>query len=90
VSQSKKSRTNVDIYGQMYVIVGEEEPSHIRMVANIVDKRMKELNEINPSLDTNKLAVLTAVNIVNEYAKLKSDHENLLQKHKREGQEEDD
>jgi len=70
VSDAQKNRTNVKIYGTEYVILGQESSSHVRLVASIVDKKMREIYGKNPSLDTNKLAVLTAVNIVNDYIKL--------------------
>ena len=70
MSDVQKNRTNVKIYGTEYVIVGQESSSHVRLVASIVDKKMREIYGKNPSLDTNKLAVLTAVNIVNDYIKL--------------------
>jgi len=60
----------VKIYGTEYVIVGQESSNHVRLVASIVDKKMREINGKNSSLDLNKLAVLTAVNIVNDYIKL--------------------
>jgi len=70
VSDVQKNRTNVKIYGTEYVIVGQESSNHVRLVASIVDKKMREINGKNSSLDLNKLAVLTAVNIVNDYIKL--------------------
>lgn len=70
VSDTPKNRTNVDIYGTPYCIIGEEKSDHVRLVASIVDKKMRELHGKNPSLDLNKLAVLTTVNIVNDYVKL--------------------
>jgi len=70
VSDVQKNRTNVKIYGTEYVIVGQESSNHVRLVASIVDKKMREINGKNTSLDLNKLAVLTAVNIVNDYIKL--------------------
>ncbi|MCE4051225.1 MULTISPECIES: cell division protein ZapA [Bacillaceae] len=70
MSDAQKNRTNVKIYGTEYVILGQESSSHVRLVASIVDKKMREIYGKNPSLDTNKLAVLTAVNIVNDYIKL--------------------
>ena len=70
MSDVQKNRTNVKIYGTEYVILGQESSSHVRLVASIVDKKMREIYGKNPSLDTNKLAVLTAVNIVNDYIKL--------------------
>lgn len=71
MSQTEKSRTTVDIYGVQYVILGTESSSHIRLVASMVDDKMREIHSKNPSLDTNKLAVLTAVNVVNDYLKQK-------------------
>ncbi|KAB7668038.1 cell division protein ZapA [Bacillus sp. B1-b2] len=70
MSDTPKNRTNVDIFGTQYVVIGEEPSSHVRLVASIVDKKMREIQGKNPILDSNKLAVLTAVNIVNDYIKL--------------------
>ncbi|WP_138415422.1 cell division protein ZapA [Aquibacillus sediminis] len=77
MSQSNKTRATVDIYGKSYTIVGEEQPHHVRMVASLVDQRMREIHESNRSLDTAKLAVLTAVNTMNDYLKLKEDYAEL-------------
>lgn len=49
----------------------------MRHVASIVDDKMREINEKNPYLDINKLAVLTAVNVVHDYLKLKEELERL-------------
>ncbi|MDF0729045.1 cell division protein ZapA [Cytobacillus sp. S13-E01] len=75
MSQLEKTRTTVDIYGQQYSIVGTESTSHVRLVASLVDAKMREISAKNPYLDSNKLAVLTAVNTVNDYLKLKEQYE---------------
>ncbi|GAC90725.1 Z ring-associated protein ZapA [Anoxybacillus thermarum] len=80
LAEQKKTRITVDIYGQQYSIVGTESSSHIRLVASIVDDKMREISAKNPTLDTSKLAVLTAVNIVHEYIELKDEYERLLRK----------
>ncbi|WP_152446601.1 cell division protein ZapA [Bacillus sp. THAF10] len=72
-----KTRTTVDIYGQQYSIVGTESISHIRLVASIVDEKMREINSKNSNLDISKLAVLTAVNVVHDYIKLKDEYDTL-------------
>ncbi|MEH7885922.1 cell division protein ZapA [Bacillus sp. JJ1609] len=77
MSDIKKNRSTVDIYGQQYVIVGTESTSHIRLIASMVDDKMREISSANPSLDINKLAVLTAVNAVNDYIKMKDRVESL-------------
>ncbi|WP_425462081.1 cell division protein ZapA [Mesobacillus subterraneus] len=71
LSDTKKNKSTVDIYGQQYTIVGKESTSHIRLIASMVDDKMREIGSANPSLDTSKLAVLTAVNAVNDYIKMK-------------------
>ncbi|QOR65751.1 cell division protein ZapA [Cytobacillus suaedae] len=77
MSQPEKTKTTVDIYGQQYSIVGTESTSHIRLVASLVDDKMREISAKNPYLDINKIAVLTAVNTVNDYLKLKEKVEEL-------------
>ncbi|MGR3765292.1 cell division protein ZapA [Rossellomorea sp. NS-SX7] len=83
MSDEQKNRTTVDIYGQQYTIVGSESTSQIRFVCSKVDDKMREIKSMNPSLDTGKLAVLTAVNAVNDYIKLKEQFEELEREIKR-------
>jgi cell division protein ZapA len=78
VTQNNKSRITVDIHNKSYTIVGEESASHVRLVASLVDQKMNEIQEANRHLDTTKLAVLTAVNTMNDYLKLKEDYAALL------------
>jgi cell division protein ZapA len=77
LSETHKIRTTVDIYGQQYVIVGTETTSHIRLVASMVDDKMREIGSKNPSLDVSKLAVLTALNAINDLVNLKDRYERL-------------
>ncbi|MBM4762501.1 cell division protein ZapA [Bacillus sp. B15-48] len=77
MSDTKKNRTSVVIHGQQYTIVGSESTNQIRLVASLVDNKMREIRSLNPSLDINKLAVLTAVNAVNDYLKEKERAERL-------------
>ncbi|MCA1318689.1 cell division protein ZapA [Bacillus haimaensis] len=81
----QKTRTTVDIYGQQYSIVGTESISHIRLVASIVDEKMREINGKNSNLDISKLAVLTAVNVVHDYIKLKDAYDTLENEMKKKG-----
>jgi cell division protein ZapA len=84
LSNPGKNKITVDIYGQQYIILGSESPSHIRHVASLVDDKMREIGLKNPSLDVNKLAVLTAVNAVNDYIKIKEQLDKLQEEVKRE------
>ena len=70
MADKEKTRVAVGIYGQTYTIVGTETSNHVRHVASLVDERMREISKRNPSLDSTKIAVLTAVNSVHDYLKL--------------------
>jgi cell division protein ZapA len=84
LSDDKRNKTTVDIYGQPYTIVGTESASHMRLVASMVDEKMREIRMKSPYLDTSKLAVLTAVNTIHEYIKLKDELDQLQLELKRE------
>lgn len=77
MAEQEKNRISVDIYGQTYKIVGTESTGHMRLVASIVDDKMREISANNPTLDNVKLAVLTAVNTVHDHLKLKEQVEEL-------------
>ncbi|GAE34875.1 cell division protein ZapA [Halalkalibacter akibai] len=78
--RNEKQRITVSIYGQHYTIVGEEPTAHVKEVAQTVDQKMREIKKRNPYLDTTRLAVLTAVNIVDDYLKLAKENEMLREK----------
>ncbi|NMA89855.1 MAG: cell division protein ZapA [Amphibacillus sp.] len=80
MSHVQKTRTIVEIYGRTYTIVGDADKHHVRLVASMVDDKMKEIYQANKSLDTTRLAVLTAVNTMHDYLKLQADYEELLKK----------
>ncbi|TDM04488.1 cell division protein ZapA [Macrococcus carouselicus] len=84
-----KNRITVSIYDQQYTIIGEDDPSHIRYVAGLVDARIRDISRYNAGLDTSRKAVLTAVNIMDDYVKLQEDYELLLHKLEAEGQRHD-
>ncbi|MDN4607222.1 cell division protein ZapA [Sporosarcina highlanderae] len=77
MADQQKTRLTVDIYGQTYTIVGSETSSHVRLVASMVDEKMREISARNPYLDSAKIAVLAAVNTVHDYLKLKERIEQL-------------
>lgn len=78
MTQNDKTRVTVDIYNKSYTVVGKESARHVRLVASLVDQKMREINETNQHLDTTRLAVLTAVNSMNDYVKLKEEYAALL------------
>ena len=60
------NRTTVEIFGRRFELRAAEPSEHLEELARYVDKRMRELAEVSPHVDTAKLAVLTALNITDE------------------------
>jgi cell division protein ZapA len=65
--------TQVEVYGQTYAVRGELEPDYLRTLAAAVDAKMRALARQTDTLDTRRLAVLTALNLADELAQLKSE-----------------
>ncbi|MGM8213317.1 cell division protein ZapA [Virgibacillus sp. W0430] len=78
MTDQEKTRITVEIHKKMYTIVGTESPNHVQQIARLVDEKMHEIQKSNVYLDTTRLAVLTAVNTMNDYIKLKEEYETLL------------
>lgn len=78
MTEQKRSKITVEIYNKTYTIIGNESESHVKLVASLVDQKMNEIHKHNSHLDSTKLAVLTAVNTMNDYLKLKEDYAKLL------------
>lgn len=77
MSEEEINRLTVEIFGHHYKIMGKASMNHMRMVAGYVDDKMHEIYEANPKLDSVKLAVLSAVNIADEYFQLKKEYEQV-------------
>ena len=58
--------TSVEIFNQVYAIRGED-AEKIKALAEIVDKKMKEVSQFSRIADTNKVAILAALSIADEY-----------------------
>ena len=64
-----KSTTSVVILGSEYKIAcPPEESEAVKKAALYLDEKLKEIKEAS-NLDTNKIAIITALNITNEYLK---------------------
>ena len=60
------NRTTVEIFGRRFELRATEPSERLEELARYVDKRMHELADVSPHVDTAKLAVLTALNITDE------------------------
>lgn len=75
----KVNKVEVEILGEYHTLKGHESPEYMLMVAHHVNKRMNEIKKRNNKLSLNKVAVLTAINLVDELMKLQQEYNDLLQ-----------
>ena len=73
-----KNKVTVEIFGENYPLRGDVEPERIMRVAAHLDGRMRQTAGTNPRLSTAKVAILTALNITDEYLRLQKDYQELL------------
>lgn len=76
--KNNQTKIKVKINQKTYTIVGTESQEHVGLIAKLVDDKMNEIHEANAQLNTTSLAVLTAINTMNDYLKLKADYDDLL------------
>ncbi len=75
--EEKKITTVVNINNAEYRITSSADEEYVRHVAYHVDKNMRELLSRDRRLSTSMAAVLTAVNVADEYMQAKEDNEKL-------------
>lgn len=72
---SDKNKVIVRIYGQEYTMVGKESREYMQKVANYVDDKMVDIAKNSKKLSTAMVAVLTSLNIADEYFKAQQEME---------------
>ncbi|MEG0257173.1 MAG: cell division protein ZapA [Christensenella sp.] len=65
----EKIKTVVSIGGKEYTICGTDSAEYIHRVALKVNGKLDELKRSNPDLNNIQLAMLTAINIADDYMK---------------------
>jgi cell division protein ZapA len=75
-----KRNVEVEIFGQRYSLKSEFPEEQVKKVAAYVDGKMREVAESTKSVDSLHIAILTALNIAQEYLREKGNKEELLQR----------
>jgi cell division protein ZapA len=75
-----KRNIEVEIFGQRYSIKSEFSEEQVKQVAAYVDGKMQEVAENTKSVDSLHIAILTALNIAQQYLQEKVNKEKLLQR----------
>lgn len=75
MSEDSQQVTTVTILDQTYNVVGRYAPEYVRELAHYVDEKMVELMKNTPTVDTLKVAVLTALTLADELLQAKQERE---------------
>ncbi len=71
-------RVVVEIFGESYPL-RTDDPERLKKLAAGLDHMMKKMAGSVKSFDSTKIAVLTALQIADEYDKLKADYDELVE-----------
>lgn len=74
-----KNKITVEIYGETYPVKGTDDFSKVLKTAKFLDERMKSTAKANPHLSPLRVAILTALNITDNYLSLEKDYQQLIQ-----------
>lgn len=72
-----KCKITVKIFDEDYAMKGNSSSEYMEMIANYVDRKMRQIASKSPRLSATKIAVLAALNIADELSKLQEDYDNL-------------
>ena len=69
MARTKDKLIQVEIYGQRFALRAEDETDarHVEQVAAHVDRKMREIAQTTPTVDSFKVAVMAAINIADEF-----------------------
>jgi cell division protein ZapA len=73
-----KKSLDVEILGQKFTISSEAEEGYMLKVAGYVNDKMQELVRSSKPVAKANIAMLAALNIADEYHRLKDTHETML------------
>ncbi len=57
---------DVEIFGAVYHVRGEQGSDYLQELAKLVDSKMREIGNHVPTVDSGKIAILAALNLADE------------------------
>lgn len=74
----KKHKVTVEVFGELYSLKSDIELEQVLKVAALVDERMKKISKANSCLSLNRVAILAALNIAEEFLQLEHNYKQLI------------
>lgn len=68
----------VDIFGEQFSFRTDSEVEYVKKLAALVDANMRDVARKTRTFSGNRVSVLAALQIADEYYRLKSDYDELL------------
>ena len=65
----------VEIFGSVYSVRGSEDDGHLQGLADLVDRKMREVARHVSTGDTARIAILAALNLADELFRIQSQQE---------------
>jgi cell division protein ZapA len=79
VAAKEPQGIRVVIYDQEYFMRGDLNQEYIQKLAQYLDAKMRSIAERTRTVDTLRVAILAALNVVDEYHQLKARYEEVTQ-----------
>jgi cell division protein ZapA len=75
VKSTPGTTTEVEIFGEVYHVRGSENREHLQELADLVDRRMREVSRHLSTADTARIAILAALNLADELSRTEKQQE---------------
>lgn len=72
IDRAPEAATSVTIYGRTYRLRGSGDAGYLERLAAEVDRRMREVADLTGTADTMKVAILAALNIMDDCLQARS------------------
>jgi len=69
----------VIIRGRTYLLKASDDPEYVRELARMLDERMAAVESGTKTVDTQRIAVLAALNLADDYCRLKEEYQTRVQ-----------
>jgi cell division protein ZapA len=72
-----KGPIEVEIFGQTFILTSDDEAEYVKKMAAYVDQKMQQVAATTKTVATLRIAILTALNIADEYHKARRQEEEV-------------
>lgn len=73
-----KKRFNIKVLGQEFSVLSDKEDAHVARVVQYVNDKAREIERSTRNQTTLKIGILVALNIAEEYLKLKGEKDDIF------------